>query len=148
GSIEKDKYADLLVVNGAAGEEYAALIKAKETDIRLVVIGGIPRYGVPTLMNALGTTGEAIQVGGQVRVFHVTPDAEDPALAPIMLADATQRLSNALQTLPQLAQQPPPHALPTPGHPVWKLALDELEESEPSAQLLAMHAPLALQPLA
>src|SRR5207244_3646616 len=128
-------------------DPYAALVKAKETDVRLVVIGGTPRYGVPTLMNTLGIAGEAMHVGGQARVFHVTPDAEDPALAQISLADATQRLSQALQNLPQLAQQPPPHALPIPGHPIWKLALDELAESEPAPQLAAAHAPLALQPL-
>jgi 5-methylthioadenosine/S-adenosylhomocysteine deaminase len=147
GSLEKDKYADLLVVKGTAGDAYAALVKAKETDIRLVVIGGVPRYGVSSLMNALGAAGEPLHVGGQARVFHVTPDAEDPALAHLTLADATQRLSQALQNLPQLAQQPPPHVLPTPGHPVWKLALDELAESEPAPELAAAHGPVVLQPL-
>jgi len=37
-------------------EEYEALIKAKETSIRLVVINGLARYGTPALMKALWNT--------------------------------------------------------------------------------------------
>lgn len=66
GSIEQGKLADLVVVGGepAAGREYAALVKARETDIALVLIGGVARYGLPALMKAAGVTGgETLNVG-------------------------------------------------------------------------------------
>jgi hypothetical protein len=43
--IELGKRADLLVVGGTVADPYDALIRAKETDIRLVMINGIARYG-------------------------------------------------------------------------------------------------------
>src|SRR5262249_40323771 len=54
GSIEPGKRADLLVIDGAADDPYASLIEAKETAIRLVMINGVARYGLPALMTRLG----------------------------------------------------------------------------------------------
>ena len=50
---------------GRQGDPYEALIKAKETSIRLVMINGVARYGVPALMGALGPKGETLRVGGK-----------------------------------------------------------------------------------
>ena len=67
GTLERGKRADLLVIEGATGDPYEALIKAKETSIRLVMINGIARYGTPALMKALGPDGETLRVGGRER---------------------------------------------------------------------------------
>ena len=58
GTLEPSKRADLVVIDGKVGDPYEALIKAKETSIRLVMINGVARYGMPELMGALGPEGE------------------------------------------------------------------------------------------
>ena len=45
GTIEPGKLADLIVVDGTSQDPYDQLIRAKETDITLVVINGVPRFG-------------------------------------------------------------------------------------------------------
>ena len=47
GALEPGKRADVVVIDGKQGDPYEALIKAKETSIRLVMINGVARYGVP-----------------------------------------------------------------------------------------------------
>jgi len=54
GTLEAGKRADLLVIGGKSGDPYAALLQAKETAIRLVMINGVARYGTPSLMGSLG----------------------------------------------------------------------------------------------
>ena len=43
GTVEPGKRADLLVIAGATGDPYEALIRAPETDIQLVMINGVAR---------------------------------------------------------------------------------------------------------
>ena len=69
GSIEPDKWADLMVVKGKTKEAYANLIEARETSISLVMIDGIPRVGQPSLMNQFGPVTEQITIGG-ARASH------------------------------------------------------------------------------
>jgi 5-methylthioadenosine/S-adenosylhomocysteine deaminase len=45
GSIEAGKAADLLVLGGAAGDPYDQLLRARESDVLLVLIDGRPRLG-------------------------------------------------------------------------------------------------------
>jgi hypothetical protein len=133
GSIEPGKHADFLVVNQTQGDSYAALIESKETDIRLVMIGGIPRYGEPTLMRALGVTkGESVSVGGQARTLFLDQVTEDPDIGSVTLAKAAATLTDALARLPALAKalesRPArPFVFRVGPQPVtWMLALDEL----------------------
>ena len=56
GTLEPGKRADLLVVKGTAADPYDQLIRAKEPDISLVLINGIPRFGRKPLMTALNAT--------------------------------------------------------------------------------------------
>ena len=63
GTIDAGKRADLLVIDGTAGDPYDALIRAKETDIRLVMINGVARYGVPALMAPLAPEDQTVTRG-------------------------------------------------------------------------------------
>jgi imidazolonepropionase-like amidohydrolase len=133
GSIEPGKHADFLVVSRADGDPYAALIESMETDIRLVMIGGVPRHGEPKLMRALGVTkGESVRVGGQARTLFLDQATEDPAIGSVSLAQATATLTDALARLPELAKAletrpAPAFAFRVGPQPVtWRLALDEL----------------------
>ncbi len=140
GTLEAGKRADILVIDGKAGDPYAALIEAKETSIRLAMINGVPRYGTPHLMQRLGVSGEGIRVGGLVRMVFLNQTTADPDVQAVSLGEARDRLKEAFQRLPQLAQDlerpavAPPSlaALRHAGMPeplVWSLALDELQET-------------------
>jgi imidazolonepropionase-like amidohydrolase len=129
GSLETGKLADLLVIDGASGDPYASLVAATELAIRLVMIGGKPRFGAASLMTDLRASGESWRIGGQDRTIALDGAALDPDVARISLTDAQSRLADALHRLPELANAPPVPALAGPHKPTWHLALDELEDT-------------------
>jgi hypothetical protein len=103
GTLETSKRADLIVVAGKTGDPYAALIKAKETDVRLVMINGIARYGMPSLMKALKAFGETLRVGGKTRQLFLEQQTGDPDVATVSLRTARDALKAAFKDLPRLA---------------------------------------------
>ena len=127
--------ADLLVIDGS-GDPYDALVHAKETDIRLVMINGVARYGVPALMTALAPEDQTVKVGGQSRRLFLKQETADPDVAALPLSKATTQLSDALLNIAKLAKEaekPKPAAakklaLDAQAHPVWSLALDEIQD--------------------
>ncbi len=50
GAIRPGLHADLLVIDGDHNDPYRAVIEAGPTDVRLVLIEGVPLYGDPRLM--------------------------------------------------------------------------------------------------
>jgi hypothetical protein len=134
GTIEPGKRADVIVVDGTSQDPYDQLIRAKETDLTLVVINGVPRFGQNTFMSELGATGESLTIGGQKRTLFLKQDTQDPLVGAIKLSQARTTLKDALSKLPTLAkelEQPKPIAMigrkraPT----TWQLALDEIEDT-------------------
>lgn len=111
GSIEVGKRADFVVTRGKAGDPYLSLVKAQETDVALVVVNGVPRYGDATLMQGatkllfpkLASKLEARTVGGQKYRFNLVQESSDPLVAAVPLKEAERRLRNALKRLPELA---------------------------------------------
>jgi hypothetical protein len=47
GSIERKKWADLVVITGQTKDPYLQLVEARETSVALVVTDGVPRVGRP-----------------------------------------------------------------------------------------------------
>ena len=76
------------------------LIRAKETSIRLVMINGVARYGMPALMKELGPKTEAIRVGGRERRVFLEQETADPAVSAVSLSEARAALSAAFRDLP------------------------------------------------
>jgi hypothetical protein len=143
GSIEAGKRADVIAVGGPSADPLEVLFKADESDIRLSVIDGNPRFGTTALMTKLGAAGESIKVGGAARVLSFTND--QPGAPSISLTDATQILSTSLKNMPALAKEA---AKPKPAisalaamdaPPQWRLALDEIE---PSGVEIRPHLPV------
>jgi 5-methylthioadenosine/S-adenosylhomocysteine deaminase len=131
GSLEAGKRADLVVLRTEDDSEaYAPLLDARETDILLVLINGVPRYGMPSLMKKVGVTnGEAIRVGGKNRQVYLAQKTVDPAVGKISVAQARDSLKDALHRLPELARKldrQPVGALPSTDRDRWHLALDEM----------------------
>jgi 5-methylthioadenosine/S-adenosylhomocysteine deaminase len=133
GSIEAGKRADLIVVDGALLDPYDTLIHAKETDLKLVMINGIARYGVSPLMQQLAPSDQTVRVGGETRQLFLKQQSADPDVAQVALSKASSMLADAFQRIAQLAKElekPKParaqRLLDAQAGPVWSLALDEI----------------------
>lgn len=138
GTLEAGKRADILVIEGIAGDPYDALIRAKETSIQLVMINGVARYGVPDLMTKLVPPDETVRVVGQTRRLFLKQETADPDVATVSLRTATARLRTALRELKKLARElerprarhrRTSRALDAPELPAWTLALDEIRDT-------------------
>jgi 5-methylthioadenosine/S-adenosylhomocysteine deaminase len=127
GSIETGKRADLMVIAGKPADPYGTFFKTPETDIVLVLINGVPRFGTADLFQRVGLTGETIQLDGQTRRLNLAQTTADPDVESVSFAQAQETLTQTLQKLPELAHAAP-KAIPFGvGAPVqWFLALDEL----------------------
>jgi 5-methylthioadenosine/S-adenosylhomocysteine deaminase len=128
GSLEVGKFADLMVVDGLQGDPYAKLLEARETNISLVVIDGMPRCGRPRLMASFGVGTEAWRVGRAERLLNLEDEAADLDIHPLTLHQASERLREGLRRLPELAlelEQPRPRAVEE--EPQWFLLLDHEE---------------------
>jgi cytosine/adenosine deaminase-related metal-dependent hydrolase len=136
GTLGAGARADILVIDGTAGDPYDALLRAKETDIHLVMINGVARYGTPTLMRPLVTRDQTIRVGGQSRRLFLKQETTDPDVAQVSLRTATADLREALRDIAKLAkkaerQRAAPakaRALDAPERPIWSLVLDEIQD--------------------
>jgi len=136
GSIEAGKIADLTVLARAGGDPYEDALRSTEKDVRLVVVGGVPRYGHPDVMRKLVTPGkdvETICVGGQVRTLDL--ETTDPRVPTIRFTEAEAILRDAMGDLPRLEAKEETHltrllsATRSPPEPELVLALDEIEET-------------------
>jgi 5-methylthioadenosine/S-adenosylhomocysteine deaminase len=132
GCLAPGMRADLIVVDGAAGDPYLGLVRAKETDLRLVMINGIARYGVAELMANLAPRDQTVSVGGQSRRLYLQQETADPDVAAVSLSRAEATLREAFADLPKLARElerPRPvarAALDAHAPPKWTIALDEV----------------------
>jgi len=138
GTLEADKRADILIVDGIGGDPYDALIRAKETSIRLVMINGVARYGLPEVMAELVPSDQTVRVGGQTRRLFLRQGTADPDVAAVSLSTATTRLRQAFRDVKKLARalerarairRRPVAALDVAAPPVWTLALDEISDT-------------------
>lgn len=134
GTLEPGKRADLIVLKGTSADPYDQLIRARERDISLVMINGIPRFGRKALMTSLKASGESLTIDGEARTVFLRQDTQDPLVGAIKLAQAAATLKKALSRLPSLAkalEKPKPvSAIGRARAPhTWQLALDELEDT-------------------
>lgn len=103
GSIEKGKLADLVVMGGKAGDPYKKLLTSDEMDVRLVVIGGVPRYGTTSIMAQLNQDGEKVTITSHQQsgewVMNLA-GAPDNAVRVLTYKEAHDKLLEGLAKLP------------------------------------------------
>jgi len=150
GSIERNKLADLIVVNGRRGDPYKRLINARETSITFVVIDGIPRCGQKRFMTIFGYDVEEIDVGSTKRVLNLTDDSSNPIIVDLSYTEAKKRLQEGLRKISTLAQNVGDidHAIELAGadvtaKPIWFLSL---EQDEIEAERIRPHISFDGQP--
>ena len=129
GSIESGKLADLVVIEGAAGDCYAQFIKASEGDIRLVMIGGVRRLAVQELSGGMMGI-EAFKIDGRTINLNLHDATSDPIVEGLKLSTAIDRLTEGLKKIKQLAvdfEKPRSKAAAMARAPQWTLVLDHEE---------------------
>jgi hypothetical protein len=106
GRLVPGAFADVVVIRGrGAGDVWNGIVSARENDIALVVVGGVPRYGDTSLMNKAGAPPSfPMTVGGRRRRVAL-PDPKDstkawtwPAIMKIMTdvqQDPQKAIANA-----------------------------------------------------
>lgn len=110
GSLEPGKRADLLAVSGTGTDDYQHLVDATEASVALVVINGVPRYGLGALLSAFQAPTETVRVAGTTRSLFLEQKTADPVVGRLRLSEATDRLRDGMVNLPALAR-----ALESPG---------------------------------
>ena len=109
GSIEIGKFADFLILRGQAGDPYKKLVTSDELDVGMVIIGGVPRYGVTQWMEDLGQAGEKFTIPGdgimRERILNLE-GAPDQAVATLTYQEAFDMLKAGLAALPDPDPQP------------------------------------------
>ena len=104
GRLQPGWLADLVVVRRAVAQPYRNLIRAVERDVRLVVVGGEPRYGTPVLMASAGATGTtALVVAGQAR--HAVVRSPQNAARFLQWPDVVARLTAVREHPEQAARE-------------------------------------------
>jgi 5-methylthioadenosine/S-adenosylhomocysteine deaminase len=126
GSLEAGKRADLMVIDSRNEDPYVSLLRSDESDVRLVMINGVARVGVPSLVTALSGKGEELRIGGKLRSFYLKQKSADPDIASVTLARATRLLRNTMDDLESAGRKLPP---PNDDPNTWNLALDELVQT-------------------
>jgi hypothetical protein len=103
---------------------YDELIRAKESDIDLVVIDGVARFGTTKLMNASGPSTETMKVAGQQRALNLEDPIGNAIVGKMRLSAAHEILEDALRRVPELAKVETKPAAAAAA-PEWTLAFDE-----------------------
>ncbi len=75
GRIQAGALADLVVIRASRSTEpFHRVVTSTEDDVHLVVVGGIPRYGTPSLMAMAPTTTSLTVHGRSMRLSLARPD--------------------------------------------------------------------------
>ena len=90
----------VVVINGITGDPYDAFIRAKETELRLVMINGIARYGVAEVMQRLAPSDQTVRVGGQTRRLFLKQETADPDVAQVSLSKTAIRWRALIRNYP------------------------------------------------
>jgi 5-methylthioadenosine/S-adenosylhomocysteine deaminase len=143
GTIETGKLADLTILSNCMEDAYENAIHARESDVKLVVVGGVPRYGDSDLMHELVSEDrdvEDVLIMGEPRTIDL--ESDDERVPRIAFTKAQALLTDALRRLPELEKaqkvgmlHPAMKALPNGSG--WTLALDEIEPTGVSLRLNA-----------
>jgi cytosine/adenosine deaminase-related metal-dependent hydrolase len=126
GSLEVGKRADVMVIDAKHSDPYVSLLRSNERDVRLVMINGVARAGVPSLVRALAGKGEELLVGGRPRAVYLKQKEADPDVASVKLSKAIRLLQDTMADLQHASRK---LIAPNKDPHEWNLALDELMQT-------------------
>ncbi|HKP02140.1 MAG TPA: amidohydrolase family protein [Chthoniobacterales bacterium] len=99
GSLKPGYFADLLVVGSQQTDPYRALLNARPTDIRLVVVGGRPMYGDEDLMQGVAPNArlEPVSLCGTKKFLDLETENPLPGKPPRSWKDTVDAITKALK---------------------------------------------------
>jgi cytosine/adenosine deaminase-related metal-dependent hydrolase len=103
GSLEADKFADLIIVQGNVDDPYSQLINANEQSITGVLIEGVPRCGSEGFMSGFMGEFETISIGNGVNRVVNAKNVQQNPLPNLELKAAIENLKHGLKNLPEVA---------------------------------------------
>lgn len=107
GSLVAGKLADVLAIAGETGDPFEHLIDARERQVQLVIVHGVPRYGDETLMQALqpgpAAQLESVMIDGAAKRFFFQHPLSTLNDLPFNMA--RDRLQDAMNDLKSFVQQ-------------------------------------------
>jgi len=71
GVIAPGANAGLCVIGAVTNDPYLSLIFARPRSVKLTTVDGMPRFGDPGILMALGVTGETASVSGTDKMFNI-----------------------------------------------------------------------------
>jgi cytosine/adenosine deaminase-related metal-dependent hydrolase len=125
GTIEEGKLADFVVLEATHEDPYENLVSATEREVRLVMVGGVPRYADNEIMRAAGVPTartERLVVGGRQKRLHL--HQPDSPLAGLTFEAARERLDAAMSDLDAVRNAPAPIFEPLGDEPQIEIELD------------------------
>lgn len=156
GSIEKEKLADLLILEGQNDDPYRQLLHVSEKDIRLVVINGKARHGDKALMKQFGQGTEEIKIGTSKKLLNLADEASNSVVNQLKLSDAARKLKTGLKDLKMVARARPMlkelitsdhERISVPAEPVSTKEMEAsfvliLDHNEEEGESLRLHIPV------
>ena len=148
GSLAPGKLADVLAIAGETGDPFEHLIDARERQVQLVIVHGMPRYGDETLMQALqpgpATQLESVMIDGAAkRLFLQHPLS---TLNDLPFNTARDRLQDAMNDLKSFVQQTSGLLAAPAAQDSFRLVLDMEDEHDSDTSGFADAALLAVAP--
>lgn len=104
GTIKPGAFADLIIIAGEGdGDPYDHLIDAREKDVQLVMVHGLPRYGDRILMQSLHPQPEhpleELEVDGSEKALFLRSEGSD--INDLSFRTARDSLANFMADLPE-----------------------------------------------
>ena len=107
GSLVAGKFADILAIAGETGDPFEHLVDARERQVRLVTVHGVPRYGDQALIQALqpgpATQLDSVTIDGVAKRFFLQHPLS--TLNDLPFNTARERLQDAMNDLKSFVQQ-------------------------------------------
>ena len=148
GSLAGGKLADVLAIAGEQGDPFEHLINARERQVQLVIVHGMPRYGDETLMQALqpgpATQLESVMIDGAAKRFFLQHPLS--TLNDLSFNTARDRLQDAMNDLKSFVQQTSGLLAVPATQDSFRLVLDMEDEHDGDASGFADAALLAVDP--
>jgi 5-methylthioadenosine/S-adenosylhomocysteine deaminase len=148
GSLVDGKFADVLAIAGETGDPFEHLIDARERQVQLVIVHGVPRYGDETLMQALQpgpeTQLESVMIDGVAKRFFLQHPLS--TLNDLSFNTARVRLQDAMNDLKSFVEQTSGSLAVAAAPDSFRLVLDMEDAHDSDASGFADAALLALAP--
>jgi 5-methylthioadenosine/S-adenosylhomocysteine deaminase len=148
GSLADGKLADVLAIAGETGDPFEHLINARERQVQLVIVHGVPRYGDETLMQALqpgpGTQLESVMIDGVAKRFFLQHPLS--TLNDLSFGAARDRLEDSMNNLKSFVEQTSGLLAVPAAQDSFRLVLDMEDEHDSDTSGFADAAVLALAP--